>query len=74
VAVSEAIQDETGGIAINSPVGLDLSRGQHGGPSGLDGPIGVILQLAACWFLAHQQKSLALGGQRSQKLYKIAHV
>ena len=46
VAIGESVNDKAGRVAVDGPVGLDLGRGQHGRPSGLDGPIGVVLILA----------------------------
>ena len=74
MAILEAINDERSRVAVDGPLGLDLGGGQHGGPCGLDGPIGVVLQLFSDWFLAHQQKSFAVRCQGRQKIYKIRHV
>ena len=46
VAILEAVDDEARGVAVDGPLGLDLGRGQHGWPSGLDGAVGVKLHLA----------------------------
>ena len=56
VAVLEAVDDEAGRVAVDGPVVLDLGRGQHGGPGGLDRSIGVVLHfpLTQAGLLAHQ--------------------
>jgi hypothetical protein len=43
------------------PAGLDLVFRKEGGPGGLDGPVGVVLQRCANRFLTDKQKSFALG-------------
>jgi hypothetical protein len=75
MAVSEAVNDKAGRVAVDGPVGLDLGRGQHGGPGGFDRPVGVVLILAVLKlrFLTHQQKSFAFGGESGKMLYEIIH-
>ena len=75
MAVSEAVNDERRGIAVDGPVGLNLGRGQHGGPCGLDRPIGVVLILAVfkLRLLTHQQKSLAIRCKSVKIFCEICH-
>ena len=75
MAVLEAVNDKAGGVAVDGPLGLDLGRRQHGGPSGLDGPIGVILHLtfSELGLLPYQQKSFTLWGKSVKILYEIFH-
>jgi hypothetical protein len=75
VAILEAVDDKAGGVAVDGPLGLDLGRGQHGGPSSLDSPVGVELHLALfkLGLLPYQQKSFALWGKSGKMLYEIFH-